>query len=408
MQYIELIQKLFSINRFSGIKLGLQNSIRLNELLGFPTNAFESIHIAGTNGKGTVTKKIATALESAGYRVGLYTSPHLSCFRERIQINGKMITENEVMELLSSIFDVAEKEKISATFFELTTLLAFFYFSKNAVDVAVLETGLGGRLDSTNIVVPKLSVITSVSLEHTDILGSTIEEIAYEKAGIIKEGVPVVLGPRLPMQLFEGMAKERNSPCIVVNGSYKTFDEENTAIAKTALEFLRTPSKDIQIGLKSYLPCRLEVIAKSIDNPNFPLFVILDVAHNPDGMLHLFKAIRERFPKQPLRVLCGLSKTKDIIGCLKVLKEHSCHFHLVEAPNGRGASVTLLCNILKDFGVDETGIYIDKTISESVSNALNAARTNNQILVICGTFFIMAEVRTALGIIEPRDPIDLN
>ena len=183
MAYLDLIQHLLTVNLEAGIKLGLQNVERLQEILHYPDRSFTSIHVAGTNGKGSVCIKVARALEKAGYRTGLYTSPHISSFRERIRINGKMITEEAVESILPPLFKVIEEAGIPATFFEITTFLAFLYFAREKVDFAVLETGLGGRLDATNIVSPCLSVITSISLDHTEILGGSCEEIAHEKGG---------------------------------------------------------------------------------------------------------------------------------------------------------------------------------------------------------------------------------
>lgn len=208
-KYQDLLKKLFAVNLHGGIKLGLKNIQQLNQLLGNPIAQFKSIHVAGTNGKGSVVTKIAKGLEEEGFRVGLYTSPHISCFRERIKINGRMIDEASVTSILERIFNVIEQEKIAATFFEITTALAFLYFAKQRVDFAVLETGLGGRLDATNIVTPLLSIITSISLEHVEQLGETIDAIASEKAGIIKPNIPVLIGPCVPVGIIEKFADEK-------------------------------------------------------------------------------------------------------------------------------------------------------------------------------------------------------
>lgn len=410
--YSELIKKLFNANLHGGMKLGLSNSLCLDTVLNFPSRSFPAIHVAGSNGKGSVTKKIASAYQFAGYRVGLFTSPHISCFRERIRINDQMISEEEVAHLLSQIFDVAKNYALNPTFFELTTLLAFHYFAQEKVDMAVLEVGLGGRLDATNIITPQLSVITSISLEHTEILGKTLEEIAIEKAGIIKPHIPVVLGPRVPFQQLQRIAAERESPCTQVEGIYETFDEENQAIAKAALELLCLPSAAIEKGLKERPPCRFETWTRQqlpkYHNNTFPEAVILDVAHNPDGLLHLFKAIRNKHGIRPLRVLFGLSKTKDISACLAILKANGNDFHLVEAQNGRGMPPQQLKEGLLVLGVTEDRVNIDSTIEESLRKAMREASNQNQILVICGTFFIMGKARRALGLDEPCDAIDMN
>ncbi len=405
MTYQELIQRLFSINLFGGIKMGLTNCYQLQRLLNFPDHAFPTIHVAGTNGKGSVVTKIAKALQESGYRVGLYTSPHLCCFRERIRINQDMISESSVETILPHLFELTTEHAIPATFFELTTLLALTYFAREKVDVAVLETGLGGRLDATNIVSPLLSIITSISLDHTDILGSTEEAIAKEKAGIIKSGIPVIIGPKTPHRQLLDIAHANNSPCIKVHSPSPLFEEENKAIAHTALNHLKSsfklPPEAIAKGLEAKQPCRFEVLQGS------PA-VILDVAHNPDGLQRLFQAIKKHFPEHSIRVLFGLSKGKDLDGCLTILRNNAAAFHIVEAPNGRGAAISELKARLANLGVEPSPIHTHSEIQKGIQNAVQAAKLHNQILLICGSFFIMSQARQALGIDEPRDEIDLN
>lgn len=407
--YTRLIQRLFQTNLFGGMKLGLENCQRLQELLGFPDRAFASIHVAGTNGKGSVVSKIAVSLQEAGYRTGLYTSPHLSTFRERIRVNGTMISEERVEELLSFLFQEIEKHKIPATFFEITTFLAFLHFAAENVEFAVLETGLGGRLDATNIVTPCLSVITSISLDHTETLGKTIEAIAEQKAGIIKFRVPVVIGPRVPHPIVKPIADELSSPFHQVEGSYPDFETENRAIAQVALTLLSEkiplPFQAIEKGVEQgRQPCRMETLLKNSTT------VILDVAHNPDGLRHLFDSISRHYQNKKLRLLLGLSKTKDIEGCLDTLQTFDTFagFHLVEAQNGRGISRHTLKEKLQMRGVEEDTLFIDETISASVEHALKRAEAADELLVVCGSFFIMSEVRQALGIQEPKDSIDMN
>lgn len=392
MNYAKLIDQLFSVNLFNGIKLGLTNSLQLDASLGYPSKAFSSIHVAGTNGKGSVTKKIAAALQSAGYRVGCYTSPHIACFRERICINTEMISEREVEKLLPEVFSSAS----TSTFFEITTLLAFLYFARQKVDWAVVETGLGGRLDATNILHPKLSIITSISMDHADRLGNTLEEIALEKAGIIKPGIPVLLGPRMPHAIFQEYARFCNSPCAIVKTTFPTYEQENCAIAECALKQLNIPFQAIQEGLKAHLPCRMEHLAAQR--------VILDVAHNPDGLIELFKAIRQQFTKEKLSIVCGLSKTKDIQQCLQIIQQHAAHIHLVEATNGRAAPIEQLRNALRALQVPDACITMHGSIAEGV----HASQKSKDLTVVCGTFFIMAEARAALGIVEPQDVTDMN
>ncbi len=377
----------------------------LQKHFDYPDRQFKSIHVAGTNGKGSVTTKIAYALQHAGYRVGLYTSPHLSCFRERIRINGEMIPEKAVEPLLSSLVQVVDHKSIPTTFFELTTFLAFLYFAQEKVDVAVLEVGLGGRLDATNVIHPCLSVITSISLDHTEILGKTREKIAWEKGGIIKEHVPVVIGPHVPWETIQQIADQKHSRCIRVRESSFLFEQENRFIAREALKELEThfrlSSEAIEKGLEGGQPCRFQVIK---GNPE----IILDVGHNPDGLQHLFQAIRTDYPGRLLRLLFGLSKNKDVEGCLKEMAAHGESFHLVEASNGRGASVETLSSSLITLGIDSSRVFSHKCVETATLLAREAAGEQGHILVICGSFFIMGEARRALGFSEPRDPVDLN
>lgn len=405
MAYSELIQQLLNINIASGVKLGLQNVQRLQRLLDFPDRSFASIHVAGTNGKGSVCIKIATALEKAGYKVGLFTSPHLSSFRERIRINGEMIPEKAVEAILPNLFMMIKKAGIPATFFEITTFLAFLYFAQENIDFAVLETGLGGRLDATNVVTPCLSIITSISLDHTEILGLTCEEIAREKGGIIKEGIPVIIGPRVPLAPIKAIADQKMSPCWQIEQTSPLFENENNSIAQAALEYLASlfdlSPEAIAQGLAAKQPCRLEILAG-------PPLIALDVAHNPDGICHLFQALQHQFPGKRLRLLFGLSKSKDLQGCLQHIVPQGTHFHLVEATNGRGASIELLNDHLHAFSIDPKRISLHASIAAAVQTARKEAFHQGELLVIFGSFFIMGEVRRALNYCEPFDAIDIN
>jgi dihydrofolate synthase / folylpolyglutamate synthase len=399
--YSSLISKLFQVNLFGGMKLGLENCLRLAQALNFPEKQFTSIHVAGSNGKGSVTTKIAKACEYSGLKVGLYTSPHISTFRERIRINGQMIPEEQVVEGLSLIFKTIENEKIPATFFEITTFLAFWYFAKQKVDLGVIEAGLGGRLDATNILNPQLCIITSISLEHTEILGNTLEEIAYEKAGIIKKGIPILIGPKVPVNIMEAVANEKESPLISMQEHFPSFELENRSIALKALEWLKISPAAIEKGLQATPECRLQEIWHQKQ------LVILDVAHNPDGFEHLFQALHLRYPNMRFRVLFGLSKTKDIQHCLSILIKNSTRFYPVEAPNGRGLPALEIKELLIKLGVSLDAISLHPTIQESLEKSLEE-NTENEILVICGTFFIMSDVRIKLGLNDTQDFIDMN
>lgn len=388
--YSEQLERLYAIS-LHGMKFGLENIQKLDALLGHPSRICQVVHIAGTNGKGSVSTKIAKGLQASGKRVGLYTSPHIATFRERIRIQGEMIVEEEAAQLLEEIFDLIDRTKIPATFFEVTTLLAFLCFARHNLDIAVLEVGLGGRLDATNIVSPILSVITSISMDHTDLLGTTLESIAREKAGIIKPFAPVLAGPRTPQNLFADIAAANKSPFFWVEGTFPSYEEENCAVAKRAMELLGIEPQAIQAGLPALPPCRMEEVKPGI---------ILDVGHNPDGLERLFCSLRHKYPNSSMRVVCALSKNKDLTGCFAILRQYASFIHLTEAPGSRAAKVSHLASLLDQQGYQHFSQEV--SIAVSIHQAL-ASLQEKQILVICGTFFMMADAREALGICEPRD-----
>lgn len=375
------------------------------------------VHIAGTNGKGSVALKIANTLQNHGLKVGLFCSPHVSSFRERMQINGQVISEEEVVELLPQIYDLCVKHDIPATFFEITTVLAFLFYAKHEAQVVVLETGLGGRLDATNVISrPALSVITSIGLEHTRILGDTVELIAKEKGGIIKMDCPVLVGPNCPQEVLQQCAKDIGAgPYYVpeqVLGDSKDhqitdYDEENQRISSAALSLLQqaypellkdlTPEQ-IREGVLIRPPCRFEEVQQG------DLKVILDVAHNPPAMEYLVVKLQTTYPEASFRFVVGMSSDKDLGQCARsVLKiADPTSIHLVEAAHPRAAK-------LEDILAAEPTLEAchcdleDRSITKQVMNAINLAKEKNEILVVCGSVFLMAEAREALGFDEPRD-----
>lgn len=412
--YRSLLERLFSTIFFGGMKLGLNNALRMSEALGSPEKSFKSILVAGTNGKGSVALKMAKALEASGFRTGLYTSPHISCFRERIKINGVMIAESDVEEQLSKIFEITERFSIPATFFELTTTMALCYFAQQGVDFAVLEVGMGGRLDATNIVMPVLSVITSIDYDHTAHLGDTLELIAQEKGGIIRPFIPVILGPGASLPVLSQMAFEKESPCIQVGRPMSAFyDHENTSIAKAAMVELSKryvlKEEAIETGLSVRPLCRFQVLTGMNAPPQmgkFPEAVVLDVAHNPNGLERLFEAVLFHYPNHQIRVIAGLSGDKDLKKCLAVIAHYALQVHLVCAKNPRAASIQLLQQVFSELGVNHAIPHA--TIENAVEQGLRMAAEHGEVLVVCGSFFIMSEVRRALGILEPCDPLELN
>lgn len=390
MKYPDYIKKIFLLKCEN--KVNLDKISQIDNALGSPSKSFKCIHVAGTNGKGSVSTKIAKGLELYGYRTGLFTSPHISSYRERISINGMMISEEEVVYFLDRIFPILKENHIRASFFDVTTLLAFLYFAHKKVQIAVLETGLGGRLDPTNIVTPILSIITSISFDHTEILGDSLQLIAEEKAGIIKPGVPIIIGPTVPRDLISQRAVDCQSELFIVDNAYELYIEENNAISKKALEFLGIPEPLVASALNTFPRCRFEKIV--IDS----VTVILDVAHNVDGINHLFKAIHLKHPHRRLRIVVGISKSKDLMSCLEILMQNGCHFYPVEAPNGRGFSAL---DIQK--GLSPSSCF--PSIDLAVKQAIHDAKNSGDLLVICGSFFIMNEARKALGIRDACDPL---
>lgn len=388
LSYESLLERLFSLSHAYDKRIDLSLSFNLARLLNHPERKYPSVHIAGTNGKGSVAFKIAKCLQRAGLRVGLYTSPHLFSFQERISINGTLISEEDVMAGLSELFSLIDVQMIQPSFFEMTTILAFDYFRKKQVDIAVVETGLGGRLDATNILYPLLTVITSISREHVQILGQDLEAIAKEKAGIIKENVPLVVGPHAKYNAIFERARSLNCPIYQVAEKDIFFDEENQRIAKLSITLLSNRLSlnfdQMQEGLKSRPLCRFENKAG----------MIWDVAHNPQGFFRLIEALELHYPKNSYRMLVGMSQDKEISECLKVIAPKAKHLHFVQANNERAASPQLLAWQLKQIGF--FACSEEKSILEGIQNA-KAALQKNEILVICGSFYIMQEAQVILG-----------
>lgn len=393
--YDQLIARLFTVNRQGGCKLGLHTMERLDARLGFPSRAFASIQVAGTNGKGSVTTKIAKALQFAGYKVGCYTSPHLSSFRERIQVNGVLISEQEVETYLTSIDD------FTPTFFELTTALAFLHFARSEVEFAVLETGLGGRLDATNIVTPCLSVITSISLEHVDILGCSREAIAREKAGIIKQGIPTIVGPMADLPVIREIALDRESLLISVPTAEGDFDAENCAIASAALTHLAQnraiDPNAIEQGLLCRPPCRFERVPNTIPE------IVLDVGHNPNAILRLKETFQQHFPDRTCHIVCGFSKDKDVSACLEILASWATDLGFIQANHERAMPLSMLNQLAQ--GIPSKSF---PSIKRALEWTCDRAAVMGGVVLVCGSFFIMSEVRACLGYREPRDRFPLN
>ncbi len=389
--YNEFLKKIYTLPLAKERGCSLLNIEKLCEIYNNPQNSFPIIHVAGTNGKGSVCTKIASCLGKAGYVTGLYTSPHISSFRERIQIGGHLISEEE----LTSLY----KDFPHATFFETATLLAFLYFQKKQVDVAVIETGIGGRWDATNISLPIISVITSIGYDHTDILGSSLESIALEKAGIIKKNTPVVIGPGVPYSVIKKVAAEKKAPLYQSAISSIDYDIENQGIARCTLDILSSqfsiPSCALQEGLLTKPSCRFEHVIKEKK-------IIIDVAHNAHGFAKLLQMLDATYPQYKYRFIVGFSKGKDITECALLIQEKADYIHLVSSPHPRLASIQ---EIIKAFSL-KPAIFQENSIEEAIHNALKIKHSPEEIIIITGSFFIMSDARKALGIDEPKDPLE--
>lgn len=392
MNYQETLKALFSAKSQKG---GLETMQAMSSHLGLLSHPFKVIHVAGTNGKGSCVTKIAAGLVHDGYKVGVYTSPHIATYRERIKIGSEMISEQEVVKHFAPLFSIASFHGISPTFFEYSTLLAFRYFAEQLVDYAVIETGIGGRLDATNICTPILCVITSISLDHMAILGHTEDEIAYEKAGIIKPQVPCIIGPSVPYESMSWQSWLNNASLKQVRGPFSDYEEENRAIAKEAMLQLGISCHSIESGLQVTPPCRFQTLfhhdLRQTFGPNVPKCVILDVAHNPAGIEQLFMRIQE-----PVYVLCGFSADKDVDSCLDVLKQKAERLYFVQAAGARAMPSQELAKRV-------AGGRAFESIKEGVAYAFLDAAKEAKTLVVCGSFYIMRQVRQFFGIHECSD-----
>ena len=412
----------------SGYKPGLDTSLALDKMYNEPHRHYRIIHIAGTNGKGSTAHLLASCLQQCGYRVGLFTSPHLIDFRERIRVNGKKISRNFVMQWVSKYRKNPLRE-YEPSFFELTSTMAFDYFAWRNVNVAIIETGLGGRLDSTNIITPELSIITNIGLEHQQFLGNTLEEIASEKAGIIKHGQPVVIGKAdgVVRDVFEREAKRlyseitfaQDKPEVLsakhvdgvlrlttknygiidceLNGDYQI---ENCNTVLTAFNILKRKKYRIKET------ALIEGFAHVVENTGLmgrwmkidtkPL-TICDSAHNPAGFAQMMKQLKhERFDK--LHMVLGFMADKDVESMLTQLPK-SVIMYFTQAQTSRSMSAIDLQRIA-------TGMGFQGDTYDHVTTALNAARSaakEKDLVYVGGSMYVLAELLKAIGYDDKLD-----
>ena len=402
-------------------KNSLDNTIALDELFAHPHTTFKSVHIAGTNGKGSVSHMLASIFQEAGYRTGLYTSPHLVDFRERIRVNGEMITEKAIIDFVDYFRN--KQTDIMPSFFELTMMMAFDYFRNQKVDIAIIEVGLGGRLDSTNVITPEVSVITNISLDHTGLLGKTIPIIAAEKAGIIKDGVPVVISESNNSynSVFQSKAAEMQTDmyfadkkfhCLLNTFSQNPqafnftgypnlqtdlpgiYQEKNIAGVLMTLELLKKKgwkldNKAIYNGLKKVkantgLRGRWEIMSEK------PM-IVCDTGHNEGGLQYVVRQLYST-PHDKLHIIFGIVSDKDVDSILRILpKEAVYYFTNPDIP--RKLDAMLLKQKAQKLGLE------GKTF-QSVREAVNAALENsspNDLIFIGGSTFVVADYLLSLG-----------
>lgn len=400
-------------------KKDLTNTIKLCEALGNPQQKFKSVHVAGTNGKGSVSHMLAAVFQTAGYKTGLYTSPHLYDFRERIRINGEMVSEEFVIGFVKKITPLIEE--IEPSFFEITVAMAFDYFAEENVDIAIIEVGLGGRLDSTNIITPELSVITNIGWDHMNMLGNTLEEIAGEKAGIIKQDVPVVIGESLPhtKPVFLQKSEEMKAPLLFADEEFDLFhfetgDQQLSASYKNKEEVitLETDLSGIyQVkNLRTVLACLFVLrslqwqlpkpgVRKALQNVKSltglmgrwdvihqqPL-IVLEVAHNREGIEQMMIHVARLSFKQ-LHIIFGTVNDKDPEPVLKLLPKDALYY-FAAARIPRALSPDSLKQQAAAIGLNGNSYTnVNEALKEAVSQA-----APDDLIIVCGSIFLVAEV----------------
>ncbi len=427
MNYSETLEFLFSqLPAFHRIgkaayKNNLDNTIRLDTHSGFPHRNYKTIHIAGTNGKGSVSHMTASILQEAGYKTGLYTSPHLLDFRERIKINGKMIPEDDVTAYVRDNFKIIDE--IKPSFFEITVAMAFDYFSREKVDVAVIETGLGGRLDSTNIITPVISVITNIGHDHMDLLGDTLEKIAFEKAGIIKEGVPVVIGETQDKTkgVFVARADNMHSVISFADKEFSCILDEDTELRGTRKYRVKDlingklhegnivlggdyQSKNLVtvFGIFNCLEGLLHFAEKDISNgitnvikntelrgrwqilSHNPL-MICDTGHNKEGLEYVTRQLK-KVPGKKLHMVIGFVNDKDLSAVLPLFPKNAVYY-FTKASVPRALNENILKEAASSYSLSGESYPTVKSAMESAAKQASA----EDIIFIGGSTFVVAD-----------------
>ena len=397
-----------------GIKPGLSRVQAFLDRIGNPHEKLTAIHVAGTNGKGSTCAIIASVLQAAGYNVGLYTSPHLVRFNERIRVNGKKISDAEIAGFLDGKHNIIEE--LDTSFFETTTAMAFDYFVRKKVDIAVLETGLGGRLDATNVITPLVSVITAIGKDHEKFLGNTIEKIALEKAGIIKPGVPVISARQAPvvLEILKKEALSKNCPFIYspdmcrIQVNHRCFDRQELSISvkdesvhqlkfallgdhqlvnlETAITVLRQ-IQQFKVNFDSMVRGiaatrwhgRLELLSGS------PV-IYYDVGHNEHGIRQVVRTLQQIFPEDKFRLLIALGGKKKVDSLGQILADLTDRVYVSEIPNGKSFPARELANRLAR-GLSEAEITVEPNISKALTHCVQTLKSEEHLLIL-GSHYI--------------------
>jgi dihydrofolate synthase / folylpolyglutamate synthase len=429
MRYDDAIKFVYGLELF-GIKMGLDNITRFLAHLGNPQDSFQSIHVAGTNGKGSVCSMLFAILKAQGYNAGVFTSPHLLDYRERVRTAQGAIDKRSVAEFVEKHRRFIVDARI--TFFEISTALAFWYFRKMAVDVAVIEVGLGGRLDATNILKPRLSVITHIDFDHTKILGSTLEKIAIEKAGIIKSGVPLVTGERRPelYEMFRDVCKERRTTIsrpaqpkrrYSLKNGLMNFDVspksvgtalssslvgahqlDNAAIVVKCIEVLnrqgiKVSDRAVKAGFRNIRwPARFQLVSKQPE-------IVLDVAHNPDGARALTSTFKTVYGNRKVILVCGFLERPDFDIMMKEFASITRRAVITRPEAHRAAEIEGVI-----WGATNAGLDFDVklVVADAVDRALKLA-TKGDMILICGSHYTVGEAITRLKELHSRKRLKL-
>jgi dihydrofolate synthase/folylpolyglutamate synthase len=382
----------------SAFKKDLTNTINLSNHLGQPEDRFKSIHVGGTNGKGSTSHMLASVLQEAGYKVGLYTSPHLKDFRERIRINGKVVSKQFVIGFIKRNKTFLEANSLS--FFEMTVGMAFDYFAKQQIDIAVIEVGLGGRLDSTNIIMPELSIITNIGFDHMQMLGDTLQKISVEKAGIIKQNIPVVIGETHPetQNVFKSKAKSAHSKIYFADqliedvlesdlkGSYQKHNIK--AIIQSVKVLRHSGFKISQSELKKGL---LNVTTNTGLQGRWQVLgygpkIICDTAHNKEGLTYIMQQLKtETFSK--LHIVFGVVNDKDLSSIIPLLPKNATYY-LCKPDVQRGLEAEALETIFKENQLIGNAY---NSVNEAFNNAKSSANQDD-LIYVGGSTFVVAEI----------------